>query len=80
MTRYQVWHLLEQIMKRECDPDWEYKLTGNAETYPVQQSDLVTIDTEFLDETAKEFLVWKSRDKSSERTADDREFLLREWV
>lgn len=80
MSRYQVWHLLEQIMKRECDPDFEYSLTGNCETYKLQKDDLVELDSEFLNETAKEFLIWKSRDKSSEKTADDREFILREWI
>lgn len=80
MSRYQVWYLLEQIMKRECDPDYDYSFTGNWETYKVLRGDKVTLDAEFLDEEDKEFLVWKTRDKSSQDSANDREILLREWV
>jgi hypothetical protein len=78
MNRYQAYHLLEQIVKRRCDPKYEYSFTGNARSYKVQKNDCVTMDVEALNQTNKQFYVTTARDKSSERTADDREFILRE--
>ncbi|MBX7170142.1 MAG: hypothetical protein K1X72_04240 [Pyrinomonadaceae bacterium] len=79
-TRFQTYRLLTEIVKREAGAPSAISLTGNAESYPVLKGDRVKINLELLNLTNYECRVTRSVDKSSETTADDREFSLKEWI
>lgn len=79
-TPHQAWRTLDALVKRSCDRVFDAKLTGLADTYKVLPGDAVSLDIEFLDETARPMLVVEAFDRSSEQTPDEREFLLHDWT
>lgn len=80
MTRWQGFKLLTAKMSREALSPEAINLMGNAETYSVLAGDRTKINLEFLNLVNYECLVNTSNDKSSETTADDRDFSLKKWV
>jgi len=78
MNRWQAYRLLEHRAKRATALN-SIKFRGNCETYPVLKGDRVKLNLEFLNLENYECRVSKSVDKSSQETADDREFILKEW-
>lgn len=79
-TRHQAYRTLDQTVKRVADNKYTFDLAGNASTFPVLAGDRVQIDVEFLNWTGKECLVLESNDASSEETADERRFVMQQWV
>lgn len=79
-TRFQVYRVLMAIAERASRSRFTIELRGDADTYPVLAGDRVSVDVEFLNMVDQEALVVASNDSSSEETADERRFLLKEWI
>lgn len=78
-SHHQAWRTLDNAVKLNTDSKFNIEFMGNAKTFPVLAGDRVELDVEFLDWTEKPCLVTESNDSSSEETADDRSFTVREW-
>lgn len=79
-TRFQLFRLLEEYIKRNADAPDKIAFDANCESYPVCKSDLVKLDLEYLNIVNGIYRVVTATDKSSEKTADDRSFVLRKHV
>lgn len=79
-THHQAHRILDNVVKRAVDSKFELELTGTADSLQVLAGDAVTVDVEFKDWTAKQMLVTESYDSSSEDTADERRFVMKEWT
>lgn len=79
-TVHQAHRTLENLIKQSVDSKWTVELDGTADTFEVLPGDRVDLDVEFLDWTGKDALVLSSNDSSSEETADERRFVMQEWV
>lgn len=77
-NRWQAYRLLEHRAKRAVAEN-SIRIIANCESYPVLRGDRVKLNLEFADLQNYECRVVRSLDKSSETSADDREFTLKEW-
>jgi hypothetical protein len=79
-TRFQVYRVLKAVADRSAKAKFTIELRGDADTYPVLAGDRVTVDVGLLGFAGRDCLVVASNDSSSEETADERRFLLKEWI
>lgn len=76
-TRWQVYRVLEETIRRAADPVFTIEFTGLPDTFAPLPGDWVTLDLDFLNWTGKNCTVIAAQDSTSEGTADERIFTLR---